>query len=191
MRARLNLATSPLESNRRFAIAATAVSLVAVIALVGLSWHVYSSYRADTEARTQQVAIEKDIASLQQQRQALTAYFNEPATVQRRERAAYLNGLIHQRAFPWIKIFMDLERTLPEGVRVVSVEPRMEGDNVQLKFVVGAATDEGKLNFLKKLETSPEFSHIQLIQENRPTQAANQIQTDHILMELQASYSDI
>src|SRR5580704_5821615 len=136
MRARLNLATAPLESNRRFAIAATAASLVAVIALVGLSWHVYSSYRADTEARTQQVAIEKDIASLQQQRQALTAYFNEPATVQRRERAAYLNGLIHQRAFPWIKIFMDLERTLPEGVRVVSVEPRMEGDNVQLKFVV-------------------------------------------------------
>ena len=128
---------------------------------------------------------------MQQQRQALAAYFNEPATVQRRERAAYLNGLIHQRAFPWIKIFMDLERTLPEGVRVVSVEPRMEGDNVQLKFVVGAATDEGKLNFLKKLETSPEFSHIQLIQENRPNQTANQIQSDHILMELQASYSDI
>jgi Tfp pilus assembly protein PilN len=189
MRARLNLATSPLESNRRFSLVATIVGLIAVIALAGLSWHVVIAYRGDTEARAREAALEKDIAALQQQRMGLAAYFNEPATVQRRERAAYLNGLIHQRAFPWIKIFMDLERTLPEGVRVVSVEPRMEGDNVQLKFVVGAITDEGKLNFLKKLESSPEFSHIQLIQENRPAQ--NQNQSDHILMELQAQYSDI
>ena len=191
MKARLNLATAPLESNRRFAIAASFVGVVAVIALVVLTWHVISAYRGDTEARAKQTAIERDIASLQQQRQALAAFFNEPATVQRRARAAYLNGLIHQRAFPWIKIFMDLERTLPEGVRVVSVEPRMEGDNVQLKLTVGAMSDEGRLNFLKKLETSPEFSHIQLVQENRPAQTANQAQSDRILMQLQAQYLDI
>jgi hypothetical protein len=188
MKARLNLATAPLVSNRRFALGATAVGLLGVVALVGLTWNVFTSYRGDKVARAQQAAIEKDIATLQQQRQALAAYFNEPGTVQRRDRAAYLNGLIHQRAFPWIKIFMDLERTLPAGVRVVSVEPRMAGDEVQLKFIVGAATDEGKLEFLKKLETSPEFTHIQLLQENRPAQVN---QTDRVLMELQAQYSDI
>jgi len=106
----------------------------------------------------------------------------------RRQRAAYLNGLIQQRAFPWIKIFMDLERILPEGVRVVSIEPKLVGDNVQLKVVVGAATDEGKLNFLKELETSPEFSQIQLLTETRPARAD---QTDRVMLELQALYSAI
>ena len=54
--------------------------------------------------------------------------------MQRRQRAAYLNSLIQQSAFPWIQIFMDLERILPEGVRVVSIEPKMSGDTVQLTF---------------------------------------------------------
>ena len=96
--------------------------------------------------------LELQIAKLQQQRQGLSEFFENPQTVQRRQRAAYLNSLIQQRAFPWIKIFMDLERILPEGVRVVSIEPKLEGDNVQLTVLVGAMTDEGKLKFLKALE---------------------------------------
>ena len=32
---------------------------------------------------------------------------------------------------------MDLERILPEGVRVVSIEPKLEGDNVQLTVSSG------------------------------------------------------
>jgi len=191
MRARLNLATAPLESNRRFVLGATVVGTLAILGLLFLSLHAFISWSSDKTTREQHLAIEKGIAAQQQQRQILAAYFNEPGTVQRRERAAYLNGLIHQRAFPWIKIFMDLESILPPGVRVVSIEPRLEGGAVELKFVVGAASDEGKLNFLKKLETSHEFSHIQLLLENRPSQANQANQTDRVLMQLQASYSDI
>ena len=83
---------------------------------------------------------------------------------------------------------MDLESILPEGVRVVSIEPKLSGDIVQLRFVVGALTDEGKLKFLKILETSPEFSHIELLNEsnlNRPDQS------DRVMLALQAQYSVI
>ena len=107
---------------------------------------------------------------------------------QRRQRAAYLNALIQQRAFPWIKIFMDLERILPEGVRVVSIEPKLDGDNVKLAFIVGALSDESKLKFLKALESSPEFSHIELLSETRPDRPE---QTDRVLLSLQAQYSVI
>ena len=108
--------------------------------------------------------------------------------MQRRQRAAYLNSLIQQRAFPWIKIFMDLERILPEGVRVVSIEPKLSGDTVQLTVLVGAMTDEGKLKFLKALENSPEFSHIELLSESRPISA---VQADRVMLTLQAQYSVI
>ena len=115
-------------------------------------------------------------------------FFENPDTVQRRQRAAYLNSLIQQRAFPWIKIFMDLERILPEGVRVVSIEPKLAGDNVQLTFLVGAMSDESKLKFLKALESSPEFSHIELLSESRPTRRGA---TDRVMLALQAQYSVI
>ena len=83
---------------------------------------------------------------------------------------------------------MDLEQILPEGVRVVSIEPKLDGDNVQLQFQVGAVSDESKLKFLKALETSAEFSNIQLLTETRPNRPD---QSDRVMLELQARYSVI
>lgn len=188
MKVRLNLSTSPLESNRRFALGATLIGTVAVLALLVLSYRTYSVWKSDKALRARQDALELQIAKLQQQRQGLSEFFENGQTVQRRQRAAYLNSLIQQRAFPWIKIFMDLERILPEGVRIVSIEPKLEGDTLQLTFLVGALSDESKLKFLKALETSPEFSHIELLNESRPARAE---QTDRVMLSLQAQYSVI
>jgi hypothetical protein len=188
MKVRLNLATSPLESNRRFTLGATVVGVFAVIALIVLSQRAYSIWSSDRAFRARQEALQTHVAELQRQRQSLSAFFQTPDTVKRRQRAAYLNSLIQQRAFPWIKIFMDLERILPEGSRVVSIEPELVGDNVQLKVLVGAVSDESKLKFLKALETSAQFSHIQLLSETRPARVE---QTDRIMLTLQAQYSVI
>ena len=188
MKVRLNLSTSPLESNRRFTFSAGVIGTIAVVALLFLSYRTYSDWRSDKALRARQDSLELQIGKLEQQRKGLSEFFENPQTVARRQRAAYLNSLIQQRAFPWIKIFMDLERILPEGVRVVSIEPRLSGDNVQLTVLVGAASDESKLKFLKALEGSAQFSHIQLLSEMRPAQA--QV-TDRVMLTLQAQYSVI
>jgi type IV pilus assembly protein PilN len=188
MKVRLNLSTSPLESNRRFAMGATVIGAIAIVALLVLSYRTFSVWRSDKLLRAQQDTLELQIAKLQQQRQGLYEFFENSQTVQRRQRAAYLNSLIQQRAFPWIKIFMDLERILPEGVRVVSIEPKLAGDTVQLTVLVGAMSDESKLKFLKALESSPEFSHIELLSETRPIKPE---QTDRVMLSLQAEYSVI
>jgi type IV pilus assembly protein PilN len=188
MKVRLNLSTSPLESNRRFTLGASVIGTIAVMALLVLSYRTFSVWRSDKALRARQDSLELQIAKLQQQRQGLSDFFENAQTVQRRQRAAYLNSLIEQRAFPWIKIFMDLERILPEGVRVVSIEPKLAGDTVQLTVLVGAMSDESKLKFLKALESSPEFSHIELLSETRPLRAE---QTDRVMLSLQAEYSVI
>ena len=188
MKVRLNLSTSPLEGNRRFTVGATLIGTLAVAALLLLSYRTYSVWQSDKALRAQRDTFEIRIAKLQQERQGLSGFFENPQTVQRRQRAAYLNSLIQQRAFPWIKIFMDLEQILPEGVRVVSIEPKLASDTVQLTFIVGAMSDESKLKFLKALESSPEFSHIELLSETRP---ARPDQFDRVLLSLQAQYSVI
>ena len=188
MKVRLNLSTSPLESNRRFTMGATVIGAIAIVALLVLSYRTFSVWRSDKLLRARQDTLELQIAKLQQQRQGLSEFFENSQTVQRRQRAAYLNSLIQQRAFPWIKIFMDLERILPEGVRVVSIEPKLAGDTVQLTVLVGAMSDESKLKFLKALENSPEFSHIELLSESRPAWAE---ETDRVMLSLQAEYSVI
>ena len=139
MKVRLNLATSPLESNRRFAVGASVIGSLAVLGLLLLSWNAYRVWKVDKVFRTREAALQNQIAASQQRRQALISFFDQPETVRRRERAAYLNALIQQRAFPWIKIFMDLESILPEGVRVVSIEPKSSGSRLNTSCIVRLA----------------------------------------------------
>ena len=186
MKVRLNVATARLESNRRFAVGAAIVGVLGVTAMLVLAGRAFSVWRADTAFRTEQSQIETEMSQLRAQRRELEQFFAQPDTVQRRELAAFLNGLIAERAFPWTRIFMDLERSLPAGVRVVSIEPRLVADHVELRLTVGAVTDEDKLKFLRVLEGSHEFSGIQVLGEKRSERPGD---PDQIVVALQARYS--
>lgn len=186
MKVRLNLATAPLETHRRFAAGAALVGSVAIFALVWLSWHAYKVRRADSELRVERAKLEQRMDTLRRERRELEQFFNRPDVLRVRDRAGFFNGLIEQRSFPWTKIFMDLERILPAGVRVVSIGPKMNAGRVEVKLVIGATSDEAKLNFLRALETSKEFSRIQLMSETRPTQPE---QAGQVVLELVAWYA--
>lgn len=188
MRARLNLATNPLLSNRRFTVAASIVGSAAVIAMFWLAWHAYQARRGDTEFRARQAALLGEISTLQAHRDDLDAYFNSPDTVKRRELSGYLNGLIAQRSFPWTKLFMDLEQTLPEGVHVVTIQPNLVNGQIQLTMTAAAVDDASKLKFYKAIENSPEFSRFSVLSESRPS---NPQGMDQVEMRLTALYSTI
>ena len=186
MKVRLNLASAPLEKNRRFVVFSTVIGGVGLVAMLLLSWNVYSMRRSNTAIRLEQARMESDMQPLRRSRAELEVFFNRPETIQRRDLSAFLNGLIAQRAFPWTQIFMDLERSLPDGVRVVSIEPRLAADHLELKLTIGAKTDEGKLKFLKALEDSREFSDIEVLGENR---TGGRSGDDQVMMALNARYS--
>ena len=186
MKVRLNLASTPLEKNRPFVVFSTVIGGVGLVAMLLLSWNVYSMRRSNTAIRLEQARMESDMQTLRRGRAELEVFFNRPETIQRRDLSAFLNGLIAQRAFPWTQIFMDLERNLPDGVRVVSIVPRLAADHLELKLTIGAKTDEGKLKFLKALEDSHEFSDIEVLGENR---TGGRSGDDQVMMALNARYS--
>ena len=118
-----------------------------------LSWHAYSTWRADVAIRNQEAQLESDMQRLNGTAGRSGGIFNRPESVRRRELSSFLNGLIAQRAFPWTKIFMDLERSLPDGARVVSIEPKLAGDHLELQLLIGATNDDSKLKFLRTWKT--------------------------------------
>ena len=185
MRIRLNLATSPPENIRRFLAGTALAGGAAAILLIVLAWTSYSSWHSERDHRVRVTQYEARIAELREQRRELQDFFNRREVMQLSERAAFLNHLIEQRSFPWTKIFMDLERIQPVGVRVVSISPKMAGSLVEVRLVIGATSDEAKLNFLRALESSKEFSRIQLMAETRPNASAG---GDVVQIELVAWY---
>src|SRR6202165_1680834 len=162
MRVRLNLATKAQETHRRFMVVAGLVAAVAGIIFLAFGLHVYSVRNVDARLRAQSEATSRKIGELQAERADLERFFAQTENAKLHDRAAFLNSLIDGRSFNWTQMFMDLERILPGGVRVVSIEPRQAKGHVEVKLIVGATSDETKLKFLRALEESKEFTEVQI-----------------------------
>jgi type IV pilus assembly protein PilN len=185
MRVRLNLATKPFETHRKFIAGSTAVGVVAAIVFLGLGWHVYLARKADAEMRAKSDKILQQVAELERQRAALERFFALDENAKLHDRAAFINSLIDARSFNWTLMFMDLEKVLPAGVRVISIEPKQEKGRIEVRLVIGATTDDAKLKLIKALEDSKTFNHIELVTSQHPTLGTS---GDKVVVELKAEY---
>ncbi|HKW58003.1 MAG TPA: PilN domain-containing protein [Candidatus Acidoferrum sp.] len=186
MRVRLNLATKPLVAHRKFLAGSAVVGLAAALLFAGLGRHVYRARKADEEMRAKSAQILRQVAELERQRESLERFFAIEENRKLGDRAAFLNNLIDARSFNWTLMFMDLERLLPSGVRVISIEPKQDNGRVEVKISVGASSTEGSLKFLKALETSKSFSDVQFLGIRAPSTGSRE---DQFVAELTAEYS--
>jgi type IV pilus assembly protein PilN len=187
MKVRLNLSTKPLETHRRFLASAGLTGVFAGIFFLGMGWHAFSVRKANEAQRVKLAKIRQEMIGLEQQRTELEQFFARPENARLHERSAFLNTLIDEQSLNWTQMFMDLEKILPAGVRVVSIEPKHDKGRVEVKLVVGAMNDEAKLKFLHALEASPAFTQVELVTERMATPGTPG--PDRLEVELRAVYS--
>jgi len=187
MRVRLNLATDALQTHRKFLAGSALVGLIAGAVFLALGWHVYAVRRADEAVRAKAANVRRELAVLMVQRQKLESFFAEDQNAKLHDRSVFLNSLIDEQSLNWTQMFMDLEKILPVGVHLVSIEPKHEKGQVQVKLLVGAISDEAKLKFLRALEASPAFAHVEEVREI--TVSSSTPGPDRLQIELTAVYS--
>ncbi|HEY2821610.1 MAG TPA: hypothetical protein VGJ06_11270 [Candidatus Acidoferrum sp.] len=187
MKVRLNLSTKPLQTHRKFLAGAGILGVVAGLFFIGLGLHVYAVRRGDEVFRERVVTVRSEMVSLERQRADLEQFFSRPENAKLHDRSAFLNTLIDEQSLNWTQMFMDLEKILPAGVRVVSIQPKHDKGVVEVKLIVGATSDEAKLKFLHALEQSGSFTHLQVVNQKQiaPTAGSN----DKIDVELNVVYS--
>ena len=186
MKLRLNLSSAPQENNRPFLLAAAVAGTLSLLALAILAHAAVRSWQANRSLRADTAHWEQEIRANRQRQQALKIYFQSPPARRVLDRAAFLNSLIGERSFPWTKIFMDLEQTLPAGVRIVKISPRLVSGRAEVELEVGAASDEGKIQFLEAIEKSKVFSNLQVKQERRVDQPES---PDRLMLTLSVWYT--
>jgi Tfp pilus assembly protein PilN len=189
MKVQLNLATSPQANNRPFVAASALIGAAALIALLLLAHAAYSSWQNQRQLRAQISALQSRIRSSEAQQERLASYFHSPEARRVLDRSAFLNSLIEERSFPWTRIFTDLEHTLPPGVRVISISPRLENGRAEVKLEVGAETGASEVQFLKAMETSPAFSGLVVNDIKPPSGDEKTSSPDTILIDLSVWYS--
>lgn len=188
MRVRLNLATKPLLTHRRFIVGSGLLAFVALVTFLALGWHVYSVRKADAEFRAEAADTRQKLTASIAERNELEHFFEQPENARLHERSAFLNSIIDARSFNWTLMFMDLEKVLPGGVRLLSIEPVQDKGRIKVKIKVGTNNEEAKLKFIRALEESKEFSGVELVSDH---QGLTGDPVDKETLELNVVYSRI
>ena len=96
----------------------------------------------------------------------------QPANQAVLDRSHFLNGVFARKSFSWTAVMMDLERVLPVGVQVTSIDPQVSSSDgsVTIRLRVSGERDRA-VQMVRNLEGSARFVHPRL--SNEATQASD------------------
>ena len=157
MRISVNLANRPfVELRPLFARLRLAMVVLALLA-VGL-WFGLRSLKAKAKvAQAQMDALKAKTQQYQHERQVNEARMQQPQNMAVLERSQFLNAVFARKSFSWTAVMMDLEKVLPAGVQVTSIEPSIAKDgevNIRLRV---SGDRERAVQLVRNLETSQRF----------------------------------
>jgi type IV pilus assembly protein PilN len=157
MRISVNLATRPfVELRPLIARLRLAMGLLAVLA-IGLGFGLHALNAKARAARAQMDALKAKTLAFQQQKQGNEARMRQPQNRGVLERSQFLNNVFVQKSFSWTAVMMDLEKVLPAGVQVTSLEPQIAKDgSVNIRLRVSGDRDRA-VQLVRNLETSQRF----------------------------------
>lgn len=128
MRITLNLATRPFAdlapALKRLRIAMAVLGGLCI--LFGIGLHLFDR-KADS-ARARDHSLDGQIAQVQTERSAAQAMMRQPVNARVLTQAEALNQLFDAKAFSWTLAMEAMEKVLPAGVQVTSIEPMRDKD---------------------------------------------------------------
>lgn len=170
-----NLSTRPFYNERRVHLAAALVAL-AVVAFT--AWNVAQLVTLSarrTELRTQAEADTRTAGDLRARAAALERGVDMVALAAIAEEARQANAIIDGRTFSWTAFFNRLEETLPPGVMLASVAPRLEQGDIIVTMVVMARRSEDVDEFMERLEASGAFGGVSPINDTVGTDGLHRV----------------
>lgn len=166
MRISVNLATKPfVEIRPLLARLRLGMAMLTVLA-IGLGVFLHALNGRAAVAKAQMDAVKARTAQLQWERQANEARMRQPGNQAVLEHSRFLNDVFARKSFSWTAVMMDLERVLPAGVQVTSIEPQVSSSDgtVTIRLRVSGQRDRA-VQLVRNLEGSARFVHPRLSNE--------------------------
>jgi Tfp pilus assembly protein PilN len=158
MRIPINLATEPFRRNRQMFVGSAFAGVLLIVTLVVLVSLSSTERREKRETQTVINRVNRELKSIGTEQAKLDAQIRQPGNEVALDRIVLLNELIRLKATSWTKIFSDLEKVVPENVRILAIRPSINSrDEVFLDMQVAADAPEQVIAFILKLEGSDIF----------------------------------
>ena len=172
MSLRTNLATRPFYNVR----AVQAILLAAVVLV--LAFTAFNAYQlltlAGSQSRLGAQAAEAEESARRYRGDAarMRTQINQKELELVSERAREANAIIDRRAFSWTDLFTLLEATLPDDVRITTIQPRFEKEGKdtsatpRIGIIAVARRAEDIADFIEALEKTGAFLNVVPLQQN-------------------------
>ncbi len=169
MRISVNLATRPfVELRPLFARLRLAIGLL-VLTAVAMAFAVSSLSAKAKIATAEMDQLKAQTNASTEKRARNEARMRQPQNQAVLDRSRFLNGLFARKSFSWTAVMMDLERVLPVGVQVTSIDPVIAKDGeVSIRLRVTGDRDRA-IQLVRNLEHSSRFRAARLSGETALT----------------------
>jgi Tfp pilus assembly protein PilN len=155
----LNLASRPFRNERL-------PNVLAVVALVGVlaasAWHLFVARDVLPDRTSSLIHAlgerEAESARLRSEEASLRALRPEGAAVAEWK---LVKDLVDKRVFSWSGLFSVLEETLPDGVRLMALQPQVDDQGLSLSMQATARTHEEAMELMARLEERAEFEGVE------------------------------
>lgn len=158
-----NLATSDYRRNRRTLRLLVAASSLLIMLLAGQLVFWEAQRRANRDVESRLAAMETAFARHQKQAQEFRAKIPAETVKQYEAKVAAYNQIIEASAFSWIGLLVELERAVPPGVTLSTIQPDLASGKVSLRGETGSFENLSKL--LKALEQREHFRDVFLLRQ--------------------------
>lgn len=166
MRITLNLATRPYADQgpalKRLRIGMAVLAVV--LALLGLG--LMHFHQTALRMAAQEATVDQSIARIQQEQSGYQAQMQQPPNARVLTQAQFLNQLFDEKSFSWTAAMEDLERVLPGGVQVVSLEPSRGKDGRLTLRLRTSGQRERSVELVRNMERSRRFANPRVSGEN-------------------------
>jgi Tfp pilus assembly protein PilN len=170
-----NLSTRPFYNERAVHWAlAVAFAVIAALTVYNVTRVLSLSARQGTlsaDAQREEARIEQ----LNAQTTKVRGSIDQKALARVIASAKEANAIIDQRTFSWTELFNHLESTLPTGVMLTQVRPRIDKDELRIELTVLGREVEQIDDFIEKLEATGAFSGVmtgeEIVTENDEIEA--------------------
>lgn len=169
MRVNVNLATQPFEDAQEFVRRSLTILVVLFVVTLGLVWYTARSYLGARDLNRQIATVRNEIKTLDRESQHARTVLARPenhATVQRSE---FLNAVFARKAFSWTTVFSDMEKIMPHGLYVVSIQPSLtENKELHVAIVVAGSSRDRAGELVRSMEKLSRFRDVTLLSETVP-----------------------
>ncbi len=158
---RTNLSTRPFYNTRAVRLALAAVGLIAAALTIFNSAELWRLQRANTELGESVTRNESEATELRQKARTVQQAIDKTQLALVAAAAREANELIDRRAFSWTELLNQFQATLPENVRISSVQPQVDNEGRMLVAIsVQSRQQEDLDSFIAALEKTGVFRDV-------------------------------